>query len=62
MFRQGKILNCSCMTRCFHHDSIPTIKYRRIVINDEQLALQNWAMVKFTNGTTVDLVAVEFAV
>ncbi|KAG6856193.1 hypothetical protein H0H87_006733 [Tephrocybe sp. NHM501043] len=30
----------------------PTVKYRGIFINDEQPALQNWAMEKFTNGTT----------
>ncbi|KAI1787415.1 hypothetical protein LXA43DRAFT_713060 [Ganoderma leucocontextum] len=29
----------------------PTVKYRGIFLNDEQPALQNWAMVKFTNGT-----------
>jgi hypothetical protein len=29
----------------------PTIKYRGIFLNDEQPALQNWAMEKFTNGT-----------
>ncbi|KAG6864856.1 hypothetical protein C0991_006757 [Blastosporella zonata] len=30
----------------------PTVQYRGIFINDEQPALQNWAMEKFTNGTT----------
>ncbi|KAF8064309.1 hypothetical protein FPV67DRAFT_1672029 [Lyophyllum atratum] len=30
----------------------PTVKYRGIFLNDEQPALQNWAMEKFTNGTT----------
>lgn len=29
----------------------PTVKYRGIFLNDEQPALQNWAMEKFTNGT-----------
>ncbi|KAF9262013.1 hypothetical protein L218DRAFT_904506 [Marasmius fiardii PR-910] len=29
----------------------PTIQYRGIFLNDEQPALQNWAMEKFTNGT-----------
>ncbi len=27
------------------------MKYRGIFLNDEQPALQNWAMAKFTNGT-----------
>ncbi|GLB44507.1 putative glycosyl hydrolase family 115 [Lyophyllum shimeji] len=31
----------------------PTVKYRGIFLNDEQPALQNWAMEKFTNGTTI---------
>ncbi|KAF5375395.1 hypothetical protein D9615_007918 [Tricholomella constricta] len=30
----------------------PTVKYRGIFINDEQPALQSWALEKFTNGTT----------
>jgi hypothetical protein len=30
----------------------PTVQYRGIFLNDEQPALQNWAMEKFTNGTT----------
>ncbi|KAF9450530.1 glycoside hydrolase family 115 protein [Macrolepiota fuliginosa MF-IS2] len=34
---------------CAH--GTPTVKYRGIFLNDEQPALQNWAMVKFTNGT-----------
>ncbi|KAI0758973.1 hypothetical protein C8Q74DRAFT_277496 [Fomes fomentarius] len=34
---------------CSHNS--PTVKYRGILINDEQPALQNWAMEKFTNGT-----------
>ncbi|PPQ73060.1 hypothetical protein CVT26_014652 [Gymnopilus dilepis] len=29
----------------------PSVKYRGIFLNDEQPALQNWAMEKFTNGT-----------
>ncbi|KAL5525075.1 hypothetical protein ACEPAF_8944 [Sanghuangporus sanghuang] len=29
----------------------PTVKYRGIFINDEQPALQNWVMEKFSNGT-----------
>ncbi|EGO20146.1 glycoside hydrolase family 115 protein [Serpula lacrymans var. lacrymans S7.9] len=29
----------------------PTVKYRGIFFNDEQPALQNWAMEKFSNGT-----------
>ena len=33
------------------HHGAPTVKYRGIFLNDEQPALQNWAMVKFTNGT-----------
>ena len=34
---------------CSHNS--PTVKYRGIFLNDEQPALQNWAMEKFTNGT-----------
>ena len=34
---------------CLHGP--PTVKYRGIFLNDEQPALQNWAMEKFTNGT-----------
>ena len=34
---------------CSH--AAPTVKYRGIFLNDEQPALQNWAMEKFTNGT-----------
>ncbi|EJD06965.1 uncharacterized protein FOMMEDRAFT_102997 [Fomitiporia mediterranea MF3/22] len=33
----------------------PTVKYRAIFFNDEQPALQNWAMEKFTNGTGAPL-------
>ncbi|TFK71208.1 hypothetical protein BDN72DRAFT_870059 [Pluteus cervinus] len=29
----------------------PTVQYRGIFLNDEQPALQNWAMEQFTNGT-----------
>ena len=29
----------------------PSVKYRGIFLNDEQPALTNWAMEKFTNGT-----------
>ncbi|KXN92532.1 hypothetical protein AN958_05387 [Leucoagaricus sp. SymC.cos] len=29
----------------------PTVKYRGIFLNDEQPALQNWAAIRFTNGT-----------
>ncbi|KAL5525645.1 hypothetical protein ACEPAG_6981 [Sanghuangporus baumii] len=29
----------------------PTVKYRGLFLNDEQPALTNWAMEKFTNGT-----------
>ncbi|KAF8999865.1 hypothetical protein BDQ17DRAFT_1427597 [Cyathus striatus] len=36
-------------TGCSHGS--PTVKYRGIFLNDEQPALQNWAAVKFTNGT-----------
>ncbi|KAL5526415.1 hypothetical protein ACEPAF_8138 [Sanghuangporus sanghuang] len=36
-------------TGCSH--GLPTVKYRAIFFNDEQPALQNWAMEKFTNGT-----------
>ena len=34
---------------CSH--GTPSVKYRGIFLNDEQPALQNWAMEKFTNGT-----------
>ncbi|KAG6907340.1 hypothetical protein DXG01_009297 [Tephrocybe rancida] len=30
----------------------PTVKYRGIFLNDEQPALTNWALEKFTNGTS----------
>jgi len=32
-------------------DGPPTVQYRGIFLNDEQPALQSWAMEKFTNGT-----------
>ena len=38
---------------CSH--GTPTVKYRGIFLNDEQPALQNWAMEKFTNGTGAPL-------
>ncbi|KAI0085503.1 hypothetical protein BDY19DRAFT_996640 [Irpex rosettiformis] len=34
---------------CAH--GTPSVKYRGLFLNDEQPALQNWAMEKFTNGT-----------
>ncbi|KAG6853733.1 hypothetical protein C0991_001867 [Blastosporella zonata] len=37
-------------TGCSHGS--PTVKYRGIFINDEQPALTNWALEKFTNGTS----------
>ncbi|KIY66773.1 glycoside hydrolase family 115 protein [Cylindrobasidium torrendii FP15055 ss-10] len=36
-------------TGCSHGP--PTVQYRGIFLNDEQPALQNWAMEKFTNGS-----------
>jgi hypothetical protein len=36
-------------TGCAHGE--PSVKYRGIFLNDEQPALQNWALEKFTNGT-----------
>ncbi|EJD06971.1 uncharacterized protein FOMMEDRAFT_131740 [Fomitiporia mediterranea MF3/22] len=38
----------------------PTVKYRGIFFNDEQPALQNWAMEKFTNGTGAALTGSPF--
>ncbi|KAI0772419.1 hypothetical protein BD413DRAFT_545266 [Trametes elegans] len=38
----------------------PTVKYRAIFLNDEQPALQNWAMEKFTNGTGAALTGSPF--
>ncbi len=43
---------------CFHGS--PTVKYRGIFLNDEQPALQNWAMEKFTNGTGAALTGSPF--
>ncbi|KAH8117845.1 hypothetical protein DFH11DRAFT_1839415 [Phellopilus nigrolimitatus] len=45
-------------TGCSHGE--PTIKYRGIFLNDEQPALQNWAMEKFTNGTGAALTGSPF--
>ena len=36
------------------------MKYRGIFLNDEQPALQNWAMEKFTNGTGAPLTGSPF--
>ncbi|KAL5526413.1 hypothetical protein ACEPAF_8136 [Sanghuangporus sanghuang] len=38
----------------------PTVKYRGFFFNDEQPALQNWAMEKFTNGTGAALTGSPF--
>ncbi|KAI0060097.1 hypothetical protein BV25DRAFT_981253 [Artomyces pyxidatus] len=38
----------------------PTVKYRGFFLNDEQPALQNWAMEKFTNGTGAALTGSPF--
>ncbi|CCM00698.1 uncharacterized protein FIBRA_02738 [Fibroporia radiculosa] len=43
---------------CAH--GIPTIQYRGFFLNDEQPALQNWAMAKFTNGTGAALTGSPF--
>ncbi|TBU59951.1 hypothetical protein BD310DRAFT_1038213 [Dichomitus squalens] len=43
---------------CSH--GTPTVKYRGIFLNDEQPALQNWAMEKFTNGTGAPLTGSPF--
>ncbi|PCH43136.1 glycoside hydrolase family 115 protein [Wolfiporia cocos MD-104 SS10] len=40
-------------TGCAHGS--PTVQYRGFFFNDEQPALQNWAMVRFTNGTGAPL-------
>ena len=45
-------------TGCSHGS--PTVKYRGIFLNDEQPALQNWAMEKFTNGTGATLTGSPF--
>ncbi|KIY44327.1 hypothetical protein FISHEDRAFT_51503 [Fistulina hepatica ATCC 64428] len=46
------ILNCS--------HGHPTVQYRAIFLNDEQPALQNWAMAKFTNGTAPTITGTPF--
>ena len=38
----------------------PTVKYRGLFLNDEQPALQNWAMEKYTNGTGAALTGSPF--
>jgi hypothetical protein len=43
---------------CAHGAS--AVKYRGIFLNDEQPALQNWAMEKFTNGTGAALTGSPF--
>ncbi|TFY76148.1 hypothetical protein EWM64_g7865 [Hericium alpestre] len=43
---------------CSH--GTPTVKYRGLFLNDEQPALQNWAMEKFTNGTGAALTGSPF--
>ncbi|KAI5116772.1 hypothetical protein M0805_007853, partial [Coniferiporia weirii] len=43
---------------CSH--GTPSVKYRGIFLNDEQPALQNWAMEKFTNGTGAALTGSPF--
>ncbi|TBU43163.1 hypothetical protein BD309DRAFT_1019518 [Dichomitus squalens] len=43
---------------CSH--GTPTVTYRGIFLNDEQPALQNWAMEKFTNGTGAALTGSPF--
>ncbi|KAF9481597.1 hypothetical protein BDN70DRAFT_517933 [Pholiota conissans] len=43
---------------CTH--GTPSVKYRGIFLNDEQPALQNWAMEKFTNGTGAALTGSPF--
>lgn len=45
-------------TGCAHGS--PTVQYRGIFLNDEQPALQNWAMVRFTNGTGAPLTGSPF--
>ena len=45
-------------TGCAHGS--PTVQYRGIFLNDEQPALQNWAMVRFTNGTGAALTGSPF--
>ncbi|TFY57677.1 hypothetical protein EVG20_g8452, partial [Dentipellis fragilis] len=43
---------------CSH--GAPTVKYRGLFLNDEQPALTNWAMEKFTNGTGAPLTGSPF--
>ncbi|KAF8176262.1 hypothetical protein BJ912DRAFT_1024351 [Pholiota molesta] len=43
---------------CAH--GTPSVQYRGIFLNDEQPALQNWAMEKFTNGTGAALTGSPF--
>ncbi|KAI0946298.1 hypothetical protein AcV7_010311 [Taiwanofungus camphoratus] len=43
---------------CSH--ASPSVQYRGIFLNDEQPALQNWAMVRFTNGTGAPLTGSPF--
>ncbi|KAL6302572.1 hypothetical protein BKA93DRAFT_389853 [Sparassis latifolia] len=43
---------------CAH--GTPTVQYRGIFLNDEQPALQNWAMVMYTNGTGAALTGSPF--
>ena len=38
----------------------PTVTYRGIFLNDEEPALKNWAMEKFTNGTGAALTGSPF--
>lgn len=38
----------------------PTVKYRGVFLNDEQPALTNWALEKFTNGTGAPLTGSPF--
>ncbi|KAK0483015.1 glycoside hydrolase family 115 protein [Armillaria luteobubalina] len=46
------------VTPCSHGS--PSVKYRGILLNDEQPSLQNWAMEKFTNGTGAALTGSPF--
>ena len=43
---------------CAH--GAPSVKFRGLFLNDEQPALQNWAMEKFTNGTGASLTGSPF--
>ncbi|TFY80737.1 hypothetical protein EWM64_g3276 [Hericium alpestre] len=44
---------------CSHGE--PTVKYRGLFLNEEQPALTNWAMEKFTNGTGAPLTGSPFS-